>query len=112
MELKAKNIGKKVTKPPKTLSLSVSTGFIMRDSSNLVIQRSLTMSNIYLNFLQFFRSRVPLLFKSGTPLIPNSNSDKRRSLSGDDHVTYTRDARRSHDLISSSAALIRQIGHI
>ena len=78
-ELKAKNISKKVTKPPKTVSLSVSTGFLMRDSLCLVVQRSLTMSNIYLNFLELFKSRVPLLFKSGTLLIPNSNSDARRS---------------------------------
>ena len=101
MELKAKNISKKATKPPKTVSLGVSTGFPLRDGLYLVVQRSLTTSNIYLNFLKFFQSRVPLLFKSGTLLIPNSNSDARRK----DHVTYTRDVRRSHDLISSSAAL-------
>ena len=92
MELKAKNISKKVTKPPKTVSLSISTGFPMRDSLYLVVQRSLTMSNIYLNFLQFFQSRVPLLFKSGTLLWHATLA----FLTHDDHVTHICDVWWSH----------------
>ena len=92
MELKAKNISKKVTKLPKTVSLSVSTGFPMRDSLYSVVQRSLTMSNIYLNFLQFFQSRIPLLFKSGTLLQCATLAFSTH----DGHVTHIHDARWSH----------------
>ena len=70
MELKAKNISKKVTKPPKTVSLSVSTGFPLRDSLYLVAQRSLTMSNIYLFEAEFHYYSNPAHY-----------SDARRSLS-------------------------------
>ena len=41
----------------------------MRDNSNLIVQRFLTLPIIYLNFLLFFRSRVPLITWHGTLLI-------------------------------------------
>ena len=102
MELKTKNICKKALNSLKTASLFVSTGFLMRESSNLVVQRFLTLSNIYLNFLLFFRSRVPLIFQSGTLLAIIQTPTR------EDHVTYIRDARWSHDPISSSAAQNQQ----
>ena len=74
-ELKTKNICKKAFNSQKTVSLFVYTGFLVRDSSNLVVQRFLTLSTIYLDFLLFFRSRVPLIFQSSTLLIPNLNSN-------------------------------------
>ena len=100
-------------------------------------QRFLTLPIIYWNFLVFFWSRVPLITWPSTLLIPNLNSDARRSLwrakitwftlatltpnSNSDarrsqfstrgyHVTYIRDVRRSHDFHSSSAAQTRQTG--
>ena len=108
MELKAKNISKKVTKPPKTVSLSVSTGFPMRERLYLVVQRSLTMSNIYLNFLQFFRSRVPLLFKSGTLLRYATLTFSIR----DDHVTHICDARWSHAALLISFWILTRDNHV
>ena len=60
----------------------------MRDSSNLMVQRSLTLSIIYFNFLLFFQSRVPLILRSGTLLSSNSNSNARRSLSRHAKITW------------------------
>ena len=53
---------------------------------------------IYLNFLLFFRSRVPLITQPGTLLILNLNSDTRHSqfsMPGH-HVTYIHNAQWSH----------------
>ena len=74
----------------------MSTSFLMRDSTNLVVQRSLILYSIYPNFLLFFWSRVPLIFQSGTLLTRNSNSDTLAISTRDDHVTHIRDARWSH----------------
>ena len=91
----------------KTCVFLVSTGFLVSDIPYLVIQKSLTLSNIYPNFLLFFQSRVPLIFQSGTLVIPNSNSDARRLqfLMHGYHVTCVRNAQWSYDFHSSSAAL-------
>ena len=85
----------------------MSTSFLRRDSSNLVVKRSLTLSIIYLNFLLFFRSRVPLIFQSGTLLIPKSNSDATLAFSTrEDHVIYTRDAYSQFELRRASFAIL------
>ena len=53
MGLKAKNTCKKNSNLSKTCVLLVSTGFLVRDYSYLMVQRSLKLSNNYTNFLLF-----------------------------------------------------------
>ena len=64
----------------------------MRDSSNLIVQRFLTLPIIYLNFL------LSLITQPGTLLILNSNSDMWCSQfsTRSQHMTYIHDTQWSH----------------
>ena len=113
-ELKAKNISKKSLSHQKTVSLLVSISF-QWGIAPIWWFKGPSLIYYYCNFLLFFRSRVPLIFRPGTLLSSNSNSDARRSFSRHAKITWltlatlilssNSDARRSRDSYSRHAAV-------
>ena len=90
------------------LYLSVFTSFLVRDSPHLMVQRSLTLSNIYLNFLLFYSKQSTTNNSIQHSAYLNSNSDACHSQLSTRgcHVTYTRDAYSQFELRCGSFVIL------
>ena len=86
----------------------MSTSFLVRDSPYLMVQKSLTLSNIYLNFLLFYSKQSTTNNSIRHSAYLNSNSDVHRSQLSihSHHVTYTRDTYSQFELRCASFAIL------